>query len=456
MGTYYADTGGNALNSGSSDNASPDLSGTSASAAANVITLDAGTVLTGVVTSGANQSAINIQGATNSNRTIFPISAVAGSGGASPTVTVDATVTGVLTTWRIGGQYLWPSGAGVNVLEGALGLGDNSAPDVLIFNQTPASKTVTYLTSRVAGNSTKGQVIIKGKTGVRPLLLVTNTSVVLTLTNNYWRVENLEIQQQGASGNALSMGGVSNVAYNVKVSDGGAVGLSMGGNGSRAILCEATGVLTIGIGGGATDNVYFGCYSHDNGTDGYAYSATTSRGVTAFCIADTNTGRGFHVSGATTSGTSNTNIFYNLTAYLNGDSGFRVADADANISLWNSIFAKNGQTAAKYNIEWVAGTGELLSEHGYNCMYSDGTGGSANLLNFTANSTEVTTDPLMTAPVSGDFSLGSSSPCKATGFPGQLLGTNLGYMDMGAVQRQESGGAASIMVGAGLTGGMRG
>jgi hypothetical protein len=81
-------------------------------------------------------------------------------------------------------------------------------------------------------------------------------------------------------------------------------------------------------------------------------------------------------------------------------------------------------------------------------FFHSGGGGGANLSNLTVNaqvaSSEFTTDPAFTNAAGGDFSISTSSPAKATGFPGQFLGGSLGYLDIGAVQ---------IVAGAGTGGG---
>lgn len=357
--------------------------------------------------------------------------------------------------WRIGGQYLWPSGATVNVLERCLGLG--LAQDILQFNQTPASKSVTYLTSRNDSNATKGKVIVRGKTGVRPLLLITNTALCWTCSNSWWGFENLELQQQGASGNCNSMGGNLTHIHNVKVADGGAIGLLSTGSASVISMCEVSGVLTTGISETNASFLVYGNYVHDNSGDGILQSNSGPRGAIVSNIVDTNAGRGIFISGGIGTGADNMVSILNNTIYNCANSGLEVTDIDANIAFFNNIFQNNGDAANEYNVEFVANTAELVSRHGYNCFNTASAGGSANLFNVTADGTEIATDPSFTNAAGGDFSLGSSSPCKATGFPGQFLGANLGYMDMGAVQRQEAGGgAAGIMVGAGMTGGCRG
>ena len=56
---------------------------------------------------------------------------------------------------------------------------------------------------------------------------------------------------------------------------------------------------------------------------------------------------------------------------------------------------------------------------------------------------------------SDDFSLKSTSNGKAVGFPGLFLGeTATGYLDVGAVQRQEAGGGGTKPIPVSMTGGI--
>ena len=75
--------------------------------------------------------------------------------------------------------------------------------------------------------------------------------------------------------------------------------------------------------------------------------------------------------------------------------------------MLNNIFVNDGTHA---NVIWDAGTAELVGGHYYNVFYASG---GTNLTGLTANSTELTTDPLLNNPAGGDFSLQSTSPAKA-------------------------------------------
>lgn len=539
MGKLFIDTGGNAANSGSSDNAAPDLSGTSWAAAGTVVTLDAGTDLSGVITTpGDTQSSINLAGATNANRTIFWITAVAGSGGATPTVTVDVAPTGGPgAAWRIGGQYLGPSGAGAVAWEAATRSGD-----IFQWNNTPASRTASHWTARNDGAGGSEPCHIIGKAGVMPRLTITNTTNVInwgSLAN--YLIEGLEMEQQGTSGNVINCAGAGTgqSMRNCRILDGGGNGLSTGGS-LAAIVSgnEISGVLGDGI--NSTGTVTFRDNNiHDCGSDGYENGANGPSPNLYGNLIHSNYAKGINLSGASTTFTHLAQVHFNTVAW-NGDSGLSIADVDTRVFFENNIFYNNGLRAATANVLGTTNENSLL--HGYNCFYSTGT----NLAVIAANATETTSDPLFTtadavktfvdadvstgadtitinghgftagqavtlsttgalpAPLAvatpyyvlvssanviqlaatiggaainitsaagggthtvrdgsiGVFTLGSSSPCKGTGYPGTLLssgGVNVGYLDMGALQRQETGGgAAGLMVGSGMTGGMRG
>lgn len=422
MGTLYIDTGGNAQNSGCTDQNAANLSGTAATVAGSVVTLDGSPDLSGLITSGATQSSIYINDATNANMKIFWITAF--DNGAK-TVTVHAAPTGVVSsTWKIGGRHVLTNAT----IEGAVRAGDT-----VIFNNSPASGTGTRWTFRNAGDSTSGPCKIMGKTGVRPVLNTTNAATALSIATALCHVENLEIISGALAINAPSAGWT---LVNVKVSSAGTNCLTSTNSG-RAIGCEFYGATNHGCAfTGTVGSLLSECYIHDNTQNGILISGLTSM-MLSNCIIDSNGLQGVYVSGAHTAANALRITLKNCTVYGNGDSGLEVTDADANVILQNNIFQDNGNAAGEYNVEWVAGAAEYIGYHSNNCFYKS----ANNLFGLTANSTETTSDPLLTNPASGDFTLAYGSPCKATGTPGTILGTSTGYADMGAIQRLEGAGA---------------
>lgn len=444
MGTLYVDTGGNAANSGSTDTSGATLSGTSATfISGTTVQLDAGTDLTAVVTAaGATQSSINIAGATNTNRTVFWITAVSGSGGATPQLTLDVAPTGMTTnTWRIGGQYVFPGTTTANVIVNALRAGDT-----LQFNNTPATRTTSaYVTTAVAGDATSGRINIRGKTGVRPVLEMTGNGTAISGGHGNYAVSNLELKSSGTFAILTTTTGWW--VDNVKITGTGGSATQHGitvGNSSVVTNSEISGVGGSGISASTNgEGVFaFGNYIHGCGIDGIAVVGTAPRSQIISNVISGNSGRGIYSSGATTTQNSFLGIIGN-TIYGNTLAGVEIADADTVVVLRNNI-VMNTNTADI--VKWAAGNADLLSSHAYNVFYSS----SSGVLNgLTANSTEFTTNPLFTNAAGGDFSISASSPAAGGGFPGTIpvAGPSTGYRDIGAIQRQVTAGGVVGVIG---------
>lgn len=449
MTKFYVNTGGSALNSGSTDVTADGATGTTYlfSGAAGT---DVGAVITLVgctddlsllPLSGAAQATINLAASTVSNRKIFKITAV---DNVLKTVTLDAapSLTGGTSAWKIGGQFVWTP---ANIEAGV------AAVDVVELANSPASTAADWITGRVAGSSA-GVIKVIGKTGTRPV--ITNTGTTQCIEGGSvasWWFENLELAQQGASGNVAQAIGTGTMFYNVKVSDGGGAAIAFGVDGVKIIACELTGVSADGVSPVGGSCSLIGNYIHDLTGDGLEAGAMNAGRTNLISrnIFDTCSARGIYFSSSSVVANSQAIIDGN-TIYGCGDSGLEVVDADYNVVLINNVFSENGNAAGEYNVEFTAGAIELIGFHGWNVFFHSGGGGGANLSNLTVNAqvaaSEFTTDPVFTNAAGGDFSIGTASPAKATGFPGQFLGGSLGYLDIGAVQRQETGGGSAGMI----------
>lgn len=437
MATFYVQTTGAATNSGSTDTDSPTLTGTAASQSGATITLDGTPDLSGVVTTaGATQSTIYLNDATNANTKIFKITAV--NDGAD-TVDVTPTPTGTIAgacQWSIGGRLVWTPAN----IEAALAAGDT-----VIFNDSPAASASTLITCRASGTGAAGFITLKGKTGTLPKLNHTSTAAVITANSQTtWKIENLELDQDGATGTACAPLAAW-LFLGVKVSDAGSGGGIAAAGACAFINCEITGSAGAGLTWGSNLCTVIGCYIHDNVGDGILNSGSSGQGIIINNIFDSNGGRGY-ISNSASIGLGIFNTIYGNTFYANGNSGLEITDADCTCHFINNVFSENGNAAGESNVEWVNGTGQNISFHGYNTFFHSGGGSATNLTNVTATATEATTDPAFTSPAAGDFTIGSSSPAKATGFPGVLgIAGGTGFMDMGALQREEPVGGGGVV-----------
>lgn len=449
MANIYVDTGGNADYSGSRDSNSVLYTITvhATYGGGATIPIVETSDLTVINTSGASQDSVNFPDATNTNQDIFWIDQV--DNVSSPkTIRVTVAPTGLsagTSIGNIGGRILL---AGITGEESFLRAGDT-----VNINNSPASAAGTLITPRVAGDTTSGYVTWKGTSGY-PTLTCTDASNLLTGNVAFQRITGLTFVQQGASAVCINLSGTSADNWlidNNKFTDSGgnAITIASGATGCRIIGNEISGAGAHGI--SASDNtcVIMFNYIHDVTTDGINFNSSTSLQFVYGNIIDTCTGRGILKSSTST----HLLVLLQNIIYGNGNSGWENANHTLCV-LFNNIFMNNGDAAGEYNLEGGS-MFAALSIGDYNCFYDGGSGD--NLLNYTAGANDITTDPSFTNAASGDFSLGSSSPCKATGFPGAFIGgTSTGYMDMGIVQRQEAGSSGGLLTHPGMAGGMRG
>lgn len=434
--TIYVDTGGSATNSGSSDNNAADLSGTNASCNPSSTTVDLSTDspdLSGVATDGS--ATIFLADATNSNQKIFKITGV--DNGAK-TVTVDVAPTGNFTTsnWAIGGRFVWTQAS----IEGALAAGWT-----VQFNNSPASHSGSaWLTCRAAGDADDGVITVQAASGIRPVITVTDDNDVINSGGQAgWHIKGLELSGT-ASGSSDAINCVSGYEgwriEDVKISDAPARGFDGGGTSSAVLVnCE---VGAVGDGGIAFSGqaFVFGCYCHDCAQDAFQMNGSAMRCTLAFCIADTVGGDGYDLTSSSISNLEQMVVLQNCTAYAcgngsTGDSSVEVTDKDAGLVIYNNIFSSpdNG-----YNIDLENGTGNDRTSGGYNIYHNPGSVG--NFRNFTVFLTDLgDVNPQFVDPANGDFRLGSSSPARQVGWPGEFPGgLSTGYLDIGAVQAIEA------------------
>lgn len=138
-----------------------------------------------------------------------------------------------------------------------------------------------------------------------------------------------------------------------------------------------------------------------------------------------------------------TDYMYSVTGntfYNNSGSALELVNNRDSLgaNILNNIFANNGG----YGIKFPSGTAYNDAHTpicNYNTFYSNTSG---TMQYKTAGANDSTANPTFTSTGTGDFSVGTNM--KAIGFPALITksGTT-SYVDMGAAQRQEAGGAAA-------------
>ena len=190
--------------------------------------------------------------------------------------------------------------------------------------------------------------------------------------------------------------------------------------GGRLINCEGISTNGVAVFLYSADCHAESCNFHDSATG----IAISNNGCTAENnIIDTCT-TGITFGFADNSGKICNNTIYNCTT------GIAASDSAA-IIVRNNII-----DTCTTGINWT--TEQKDNYFDYNNYYNN----TSNMVNVTTGTNSTFLDPGFTDAPNGDFSIGENLSAK--GFPGTFPGgLSVGYLDIGAVQREETGGGGS-------------
>lgn len=423
-----------------------------------IVTLTAGTDLTSVAVDGSH--VIFVNDATAGARNFGKITAKAGSGGATPTVTVSNAFGLSLTTksWAIGGKRASiGSTTSRKLTENNSGSGD-AMPGWVIELQSGHSETIAAtFTFRRSGDATDGAVVLRGASGAATLPLITCSADVtaITLRANGIRLLDFELRNTAAGKTAsIGIGNASGgecLARRIKISHATNYfrrGLADQGNGSIvAEECEIGYCSNVGIqSDSATPIPIVGNYIHDCGSHGILINTSGVGRLVAFNICESNGGDGLNYAGAGADDFPQGLQIFGNTFYNNTSDGIQIAGNNWRtlglMQIRNNIFANNGA----YGINLTTATAAHLAYRNaaitHNAFYLNSSG-KYTPSGLTSDS-EQTSDPQFTDAANGDFSLGTN--LKGLGFPDPVgkYSPTRSYTDIGAAQRQEAGGASGV------------
>ena len=434
----YLDTagnGGSTTSSGSTNTASPTVSGTgTASVTGSTVTFTGSPDLSGVSADGSQT--IYINDATNSGQKIFRITAVDNT---AKTVTVDVAPTGSITVsnWAIGGRTTLPNANLQNSLRAGWELVLNTSITNMSSSFAPGASAI--------GNLTDGPIIFRsGTPGTQVTLAASSGTTTFSGTATEWVIRDIIFDNTVNSQTTVNYNANTSTFVNCKFTKSSGTGnaaFSMLANNSAYFVgCEFGGGTTTDGYSGTGGGTWIDCYFHDLSGNGLTLTSTSFTANLINCVFDTCAGRGVYSSGALAAVASNLTLV-NCTIYGCGNSGLEVADADIRPTIVNCLFLNNGDAAGEYNIEMVS---ERFGVRRNNVIYHSDA--AKNYTGITIHSSEITSDPSLTDPANANFQPGSGSNALAAALSPPGLSS---YMDIGAIQRNviASSGIARVIGG---------
>lgn len=441
--------------------------------AGTTVTLTSGTVLTSVATDGSH--VIFLNDSTAGARNFGKITATAGSGGATPTVTV-ANAFGLSLSgksWAIGGKRATIAGTTSAKFYSNNSAAGDAQPGWTLEMQSGHSETIAATqTIRRAGDLTTGAFTIQGKSGAatRPLLTFSNNGNAFSTAANYVVYMDFELRNTNATKTASigiqfgSLGGLARV-QNVKISHATNnfwKGIAVYTN-SPIIDCEIGYCANFGVDcpvAGA--HLIINCWIHDCTSHGINTVSGSYGSSVYFCgnLLTANGGCGIlHQDTGASSANYQPAYIYGNTCDSNTSDGIKITAGSTGRPfgggvLSNNILSNNGG----YGVNLSGSPADaLLYAQGFsmrgNAFYNNVSGdtnpASLPLTNLASTSG---TNPAYTAGTTGgaDYSIGTA--LKGLGYPlgGTLtIGTTSNtksYVDPGVAQRQESGVGGTIVI----------
>lgn len=390
------------------------------------ITLSGYTVLAGDV-----GNLLNISGGVNFTVGVYQIVSV--SAGVGGTWTLDRNATtgaGTAMTGAMGGAYLTIGQA----------ITEQTLDQQIIYVKGGTYSITTGLSQSNTPSFDKQQRLIgystvRGDKG-RPIVQTSSAITMLTIAGGGgYSIENMEFNGTGTATGGISItASYQTSVSNSNIHDIAGIGVSFSGVGGGIFSSQVSTCTGGGISTGSSNtqtvegnNVY--------GNTGYGISLLG--GIAAFNIVHDNPGAttdGIQRDGFRDDGT------FNNTVYNNGRDGIRLLNYTINNSVVNNIIVNNGG----YGINIVAslGSATYIFPGIISNAYYNNTSGNAN--NFTMGTSDIVlTGSPFTSPPS-NFALnntaGAGASCRAAAYPGAFISGGTGFLDIGALQHQSTGG----------------
>lgn len=447
------------------------LTGTAAASdgAGTTITLDSGTVLTSVDTTGLH--ALYFADTTAGHRRFSTIIGTAGSGGATPTVTLREAVTISLSgkSWAIGGVRATVWGTVSLLLFDNNSAAGDAMPGWTVEMQSGHSESIGAAKNiRRAGDTTSGRISLRGNTSAATLPLFTFTTDAdgIIIRVAFIHVSGFEMQNSAATRNVsrafvMTTAPSDGVLFErLKISHStnkwwkGIIG-GDGIGGYQALSCNIGFCANVGIStGGAGSNMasirIINNFVHDCGSGGISFGNSPYFSCSVMGnIVYNNTGIGFSYDNSRSDDLGGC-IVNNNTFDSNTTDGVKIVTAATSLvgfQLMNNIASNNGGygfnfSSATFTTQYIIGLCQMIRNNDTynNTSGAYNTGGSGAFTNTTATFApgDPGLNPTYTNAAGGDFSIGGSLASQGYPIGGTLAvggGSTYSYVDPGAAQR---------------------
>lgn len=434
------------------------------------VTLPAGTDLSGVATDGSH--VIFLNNSTAGNRNFGKITGTAGSGGATPTVTVSNAFGLSLSnqSWAIGGRRASiGSTTSKKLVDNNGSAGDWRAGWAIEFQSGHAETITATMDLRGVPDTTDGPMYFRGAADAltTPVLTFSNNGYALvsrcndTTNNSGVEISDLELRNTNATKTASvgiaqgSSGCVS--ARRVRIdhaTDKFWKGIFISSAGGKAQIesCRIGNAASHGIDYDTNLHRIFNCEIYACGGAGINGAGVVWPPITGNIVRD-NTGDGINVSIPSDTASSAASIITHNTVTGNGGDGIEIVGNTARqlhaLLIANNDLGGNGGYAIRWNASTTLAHLQLRGVRFFGNNHHGNTSGLSNLTGFDEYTTNL--DPQYRDTGSGDYAVGPN--LKGKGFPvggSQTVGhygSTRSYVDPGAAQRQEFSARARSIIG---------
>lgn len=292
--------------------------------------------------------------------------------------------------------------------------GRDDSTKVINVNTNSGSTTDHILVSGWTDETTEGEVTLDFEKG----LIVGGNGFTVTQNRIDWK--NIHVTNAEVDGWDISL--QPHMFYRCRATVNGVHGWDVGGSAAlqKMVRCVATSNGGDGVNGPVTT-----AFCEFFGNTALGGQGVGDNLVHAFTLFDDNTGDG--------ASCDDNCMFVNCT-FEHNDDGIAISSSNLDSIFVNCGFTNN----TNYGI--ANATGFIPLE--INCAYyGNGTGASQPSFGFQEN--RVTADPQYTDAGTRDYSIGTN--WRALGEGGFLSGDSTGYVDIGAVQREEAGGGGGTV-----------